>query len=228
MIDRNIASAYSGDKGEAYFIGRGQDKLMHLGYRLQAKFYRPHLKKHMEVLDFGCGNGSMAAILSDDVSSIEGFEVNERPRELAREELGLTVYSGFEALPAGRLYDAIISNHVFEHIPYPISMLSQLRDRLKPNGVLIIMVPVEDFRTARNIDWKSLDVNQHLHTWTPLQFAHTLREAGFEPREVRTITSAWTHKAFFLGEGLLQSVFGQLFARLKRRRQLLAVARNPC
>lgn len=226
MAEQNLASAYAGEKGEAYFKGRGQDNLMHLGYRLQARFYRPHLTKDMTVLDFGCGNGSMAALLREDVAEVDGLEVNDMPRALARDSFDLTVYDGLDSIPEDRKYDAIVSNHVFEHIPHPIAMLRDLHKILKPSGKVIIMVPVEDFRTARNADWRSPDVNQHLHTWTPLQFAHTLREAGFEPQEVRTITSAWTHKAFFLGDGALQGLFMNLFSRLKKRRQLLAVAKS--
>ncbi|MGB1035138.1 MAG: class I SAM-dependent methyltransferase, partial [Primorskyibacter sp.] len=118
------------------------------------------------------------------------------------------------------------SNHVFEHIPHPIAMLRDLKARLKPGGIVVIMVPIEDFRTKRNADWQSPDVNQHLHTWTPLQFAHTLREAGFTPQDVRTITSAWTHKTFFLGDGMLQKLFCNLFARYRKSRQVLAVAKK--
>lgn len=226
MPENNLASTYSGSMGVAYFKGRGQDNLMHLGYRLQARFYRPYLDRTMEVLDFGCGNGSMAAVLRDHVGSIEGLEVNEKPRKLAQNAFGLTVYDSLESIDDDKWYDAIISNHVLEHVPHPIALLRDLARRLKDNGLIVLMVPIEDYRSRRNQDWQSPDINHHLYTWAPLQFAHMLRESGFEPEEVVVVNSAWTHKAFFLGEGMLQDLFCKLFARLRKRRQLIAVARR--
>lgn len=226
MAGEQIASGYAGTRGDAYFAGRGQDTLMHRGYRLQARFYRPYLDRTMRVLDFGCGNGSMAAVLREDVASIEGLEVNDKPRALAREAFGLTVHATLDAIPVERRYDAIVSNHVLEHVPHPIAVLRELGGHLQADGLLVIMVPIEDFRTRRNQDWRSPDINQHPYTWTPLQFAHLLREAGFEPQKVEVISSAWTPRAFFLGEGLLQDLFCAGFARLRKRRQMLAVARR--
>lgn len=224
MAEHVVASTYKGEDGDAYFEGRGQDKLLHLGYHLQAAYYLPHLSADMDVLDFGCGNGSMAAVIRDHVASIEGLEVNEKPRELARSTFDLTVYEKLDAIPANRKYDAIISNHVIEHVPHPIEMLRMLGEHLKPGGKLIIMVPVEDFRAKRNIDWKAHDINRHLHTWAPLQFANTLREAGFEPHVVDLVNSAYSPKLFFLGKGVLQSLAGRLVASVSKRRQILAVA----
>ncbi|MCB2067834.1 MAG: class I SAM-dependent methyltransferase [Erythrobacter sp.] len=227
MAEHRIASTYAGDKGDAYFEGRGQDKLLHLGYHLQAAYYRPHLDAGMDILDFGCGNGSMLAVLRDHVRSVEGLEVNDKPRALAQENFGLTVYDHLDAIPAGKLYDAIVSNHVIEHVPHPVAILQRLGEHLKPGGKLVIMVPIEDFRARRNVDWRAPDINQHLHTWAPLQFANTLREAGFEPQVVDVINSAWSHKLFFLGAGMLQSIAGRLLASVTRRRQILAVATKP-
>jgi len=224
MSEHVIASTYKGEEGDAYFEGRGQDKLLHLGYHLQAGYYLPHLSSDMDVLDFGCGNGSMAAVIRDHVASIEGLEVNDKPRELARETFGLNVYDKLDAIPADKRYDAVVSNHVIEHVPHPIEVLRMLGKHLKPGGKLVFMVPIEDFRAKRNIDWKAHDINRHLHTWAPLQFANTLREAGFEPQVVDLVNSAWSHKLFFLGKGMLQSLAGRLLATITKRRQILAVA----
>jgi hypothetical protein len=44
------------------------------------------------------------------------------------------------------------------------------------------------------------------------------------PLEVRVITSAWSPRLFFLGDGALQRAAGVVLSVVKRRRQLLAVA----
>lgn len=224
---RNIASTYKGDDGEAYFRGRHQHDLNHLGYRLQAQHYLPYLDASMRVLDFGCGNGSMAKEIAPHVASIEGLEVNDMPRRLAVEMQGLTVYAGLDDIPPGKTYDAIVSNHVFEHIPCVVDSLRDQSRVLHPGGRIVAMVPIEDFRTSLNKDWQGEDVNRHLHTWTPRLFANTVLEAGLVPKEMRIVTQAWTPRIFFLGEGIAQAAFGKLFAIVRRRRQLLAFAERP-
>ena len=226
MSKDSIASHYKGEEGDKYATGRDQNILNHLGYELQRKFYTPYLKKTMNVLDFGCGNGSMIKSIEPFVNSIEGVEINQLPRELAINEQKLTVFAGLDDIPEGKQYDVIVSNHVLEHIPNVIETLSILRSRLVPGGLFITMLPIEDFRTKANREWSTDDINHHLHSWAPLQFGNTLVEAGFQPKILKVITHAWSHKLFFLGEGWLQSLACNLLSRYLKRRQLLCVAEN--
>ena len=100
MSDQNITEYYQGSEGDAYFRARDQATIRTLGHGMQAEFFRPHLSFGDEVLDFGCGNGSMASILSEDAARVDGIEVNVHPRSIAREMLGLTVYERIDALPS--------------------------------------------------------------------------------------------------------------------------------
>lgn len=217
-----ISNHYQGERGRKYVEGR-QDILNHLGYRLQSSFYLPHLKSEDEVLDFGCANGSLAMALKPKIRRIVGLEVNEHSRRLA-EGQGLEVYSSLDDLPKGQLFDKIISNHVLEHIPNVFGVLSILREHLKINGQLIVIVPIEDFREKRNLIWRENEYNRHLYTWTPLLFGNLLSEAGFTPLRLEVITQAWSPKLFFLGDGVIQRIAGFVLSVLKKRRQLLAVA----
>ena len=180
----------------------------------------------MNVLDFGCGNGSLTNAIAPSVASIEGLEVNAYTRRIAIEKGRLTVFESLDAIPKDRVYDAVTSNHVLEHIPNVIDTLRAIRNRIVPGGLFITVLPIDDFRETLNKRWTRDDPNHHLHTWTPLLFGNTLAEAGFSPREFRVVTSAWTPRLFFLGTGRLQSVAGYVLALLKKRRQLIAVAIN--
>ena len=217
-----IASHYQGAKGIDYATGR-QDVLNHLGYQLQTKFFRPFLTKDMHVLDFGCGNGSIAKALESHVASVEGLEVNPYARRLATTQ-DLTVYDSLSSLPPEKRFDAIISNHVLEHIPDVVNTLKVLGSHLAPGGVFVTVLPIDDFRATRNQTWTPDDPDHHLHTWTPLLFGNTLQEAGFEPKELKIITHAWYPKLFFLGDTWLQSIVCWLLSVLLKKRQLLAVA----
>lgn len=222
MEKETIASHYQGDKGVDYATGR-QDTLNHFGYQLQKKFFIPFLTKDMHVLDFGCGNGSIAKALESHVASIEGLEVNSYARSLAVTQ-NLTVYDSLNSLPKDKQFDAIISNHVLEHIPDVVNTLKVLSHHLTPEGVFVTVLPIEDFRARRNRQWDPNDPNHHLYTWTPLLFGNTLQEAGFEPKELKIITHAWTSKLFFLGDTWLQGLACWVLSVLMKKRQLLAVA----
>ena len=226
MNQDNIASHYRGNSGEKYSTGRRQHILNHLGYQLQKKFFTSYLETNMEVLDFGCGSGSLAKAIAPSVKSIEGLEVNEFPRKMAIEQQHLVVHADLAAIPNDRKYNAIISNHVLEHIPNVVQTLKTLRSHLHNEGKFITMLPIEDFRTRRNRHWDPNDKDHHLQAWTPLLFGNVLQEAGFMPLELRVVTHAWTPKLFFLGDTMIQSAACYLLSVYLKRRQLLAVAIN--
>ncbi len=222
-MDDLVSDHYRGERGRRYVVGR-QDRLDHLGYRLQARLYEPFLSSENHVLDFGCANGSLARALQPRVESICGLEVNEHSRRLAR-ETGLQVYASLAELPGDLRLDRIITNHVLEHIPNVLATLRELRQHLLADGKLIAVVPIEDHREARNRTWRPDDYDRHFYTWTPLLFGNLLDEAGFRPLQLEILTTAWSPKLFFLGDTLAQRVANRGLAHVLRRRQLRAVAR---
>ena len=224
MKKDSVASHYKGSEGVNYSKGVRQDTLNHFGFQLQKKPFIPYLKKHMHVLDFGCGNGSLAKALEPDVETIEGIEVNEYSRNLAINIQKLHVYDSLDSLPDIKKYNVIISNHVLEHIPDVINTLKVLRSHLVPDGLFITILPIDDFRSKRNKKWRPDDPDHHLHTWTPLLFGNTLSEAGFTPLELKIVTNAWTPRLFFLGDNFIQKIAGYLLSIYFKRRQLFAVA----
>ena len=217
MNKDSIASHYIGDKGKSYSTGIRQDILNHFGFQLQKKPFLPYLNGSMNILDFGCGNGSLA-------KAIERVEVNEYARDLAKNIQKLVVYEGLNALPDNKKYDAIISNHVLEHIPNVIDTLKIIQTYLEPGGKFITMLPIDDFRSNLNKTWSADDPDHHLHTWTPLNFGNTLYESGFEPEELKVITNAWTPRLFSLGDNIVQTIVSYFLSIYFKRRQLFAVA----
>jgi cyclopropane fatty-acyl-phospholipid synthase-like methyltransferase len=218
------SSFYKDKQGEEYAKYIGQNEINHLGHKLNSKFYIPFLNKDMHVLDFGCGNGSLAKAIEPYVVSIEGLEINEYPRTIATTQ-GLNVYSSIEQLSGVRKYDAIISNHVLEHIPNVIETLSLLREHLNPGGLFITMLPIDDYREATNKRWNPKNMDRHLHTWTPLLLGNTFTEAGFSPISISVVSHAWSHRFFFLGDTFLQSLTCKALSIILKRRQILAVCK---
>jgi SAM-dependent methyltransferase len=216
---------YTEARGAAY-VGSRQSNPDSLGYALNFAFFKPYLKPSDRVLDFGCGNGGMLRHLRAQVAEVEGLEVNPAAAELAR-ATGFRVYPGLADIPADRLYDVILSNHVLEHVRDVAGTLEMIRAHLRPGGLFVTKLPVDDWRAGHQQTWSDRDIDHHLHTWTPRLFANVLRESGYEVREVRVVTSAWHPRLFPLVKFGLGNAAFRLLAWAKRRRQLFAVGVQP-
>ena len=142
---------------------------------------------------------------------------------------GLECYQDLRLVPRA-VADVVISNHALEHVPYPIEALREVRRILKPGGLVAIVVPIDDWRTQRKDDPR--DINHHLYTWTPHLLGKCLREVGFDPQSMllRVLTHAWFpgwSRAYAVLPASVFDLLCRLFAIIKRRRSLMAIARNP-
>lgn len=222
----NVVSAhYQGERGVRY-QGYHQAVPNHAGYALNLRYFEPYLKPTDVVLDFGCGNGGMLRLLQQRVARADGLEVNPAAAALARES-GACIYDALDALPTTPTYDVVVSNHVLEHVRDVSGTLERLRQVIKPGGLFVTKLPLDDFRDPHQRRWDRDDIDHHLHTWTPRLFGNVLYEAGYEVETCRVVTSAWHPRLFSLLKWGLAPVAFWLLAVLKRRRQLLAVGRVP-
>jgi len=215
---------YLGDSGARY-VARHQSNPHHIGYQLNFEYFRPYLKVGDHVLDFGCGNGGMLRLLAKHVAKAEGIEVNPHGAALARES-GCMVYSEIGQVPLDA-YDAIVSNHVLEHVRDAASALERLRGSLKPGGLLLLKLPINDWRAKEERRWSRNDPDHHLQTWTPKLMGNLLYESGYEVERIRVVTSAWHPLLFPLVRFGLGGPAFWAMAVLKNRRQLFVVARVP-
>ncbi|NJN51814.1 MAG: methyltransferase domain-containing protein [Gammaproteobacteria bacterium] len=115
-MNDSISAHYLGTSGEQYVKARRQDRLDALSDVLQSRFFEPFLNPSDDVLDFGCGNGSIARCLQRHVRSIVGLEVNDAARGLGQ-QTGLEVYASLASIPAATRFDAIVTNHCSNTFP---------------------------------------------------------------------------------------------------------------
>jgi SAM-dependent methyltransferase len=220
-----INEHYRSERGQAYVAARQSDP-SHIGFAINAASFAPYIRTTDHVLDFGAGNGGMMRELATKCRKIEGVEVNDAARAIAT-GMHQIVYPSLDSVPMDSRYDVIVTNHVLEHIGDVVAVLKILRSKLKPGGRLLVKLPIDDVRSKHQRSWSSRDIDHHLHTWTPRLFANVLYDAGFEPIEITILCSAWHPKLFGLHKfGLGRLAFG-LFAVVKNRRQLFAVAVSP-
>lgn len=135
-----------------------------------------------KLLDVGCGDGGYLAQMRDLGWEVEGVEVDPLAVKQAR-KLNLPVYLG--ALEQKRfennLFDAVIINHVIEHVHDPLKVLKECYRILKPGGKLVVITP-----NARSIAhcwfgeyWWQLDPPRHLHLFTSDALKKNAEAASF-------------------------------------------------
>ncbi|MBA2343125.1 MAG: class I SAM-dependent methyltransferase [Thermoleophilaceae bacterium] len=215
-----VGRHYDGARAEQYFAY--QRGIGELGAELNLFKFEAHVGRGDAVVDFGCGGGGLLERL--EAASKTGVEVSEPARGHARAR-GLDVVASLAELEAGST-DVAISNHALEHALSPLEELRGLRRVLKPGGKLVLWLPIDDWRSQRVA---RPDPNHHLYTWTPLLLSNLLAEAGFEQIECRVVTHAWPPYTARLAR-LPRPVFdllARIWAVLRRRRQLMAVALAP-
>ncbi len=115
-----------------------------------------------KILDVGAGTGDFLKTCKNKHWKIFGIEPSEKARNIALEKKialkkDISEYTG-------KQFDVISLWHVLEHIPNLIEYIDQLKQLLKPNGVLIIAVPNYKSYDAKHYKefWAAYDVPRHL------------------------------------------------------------------
>ncbi len=87
-------------------------------------------------------------------------------------------------------FDVVTSWHSLEHVPDPLSTLSDIRDALKPGGLVYICVPNIASLQAKigGNRWAYLDVPHHLSHFTQKGLTALLEKAGFEVRKTYLVS----------------------------------------
>lgn len=106
-----------------------------------------HLLEH-PVLDFGCGDGSFAAVLFGQQMIDFGVDIDEDALAIAKQfgiYQGLIKTDGLSIELPDESVGSVFSNSVLEHVIDLDAVLAELRRVLKVDGLLVFSVPVAQF-----------------------------------------------------------------------------------
>lgn len=97
-----------------------------------------------DVLDLGCGTGSLALLAAERGHRVTGVDLSPRMVELARRKLagtGAGVLVGDVQAPpvAGRTFDVVLARHVLWVVDDPEAVLRQWVSLLRPGGRLVLV-----------------------------------------------------------------------------------------
>jgi len=144
------------------------------------------------VLDLGCGNGALTALLAKRGFQMTGIDCSGSGIALARAEFPTTRFEQRELLAPLEsehqgAYDGVISVEVIEHLLLPRKLMQAARVALRPRGVFVLTTPFHGY-------WKNLALaiaGKFDDHWHPLRdFGHV----KFFSRE--TITSLFEEFGF--------------------------------
>jgi len=153
-----------------------------------------HLKSTDKVLEIGCGTGSTAVRMADQVSSWTGSDISDEMINIAKSKMAIGdanfVVSDADADFIDAPFDTVTAFHILHLVPDPKNTIANLYAQLKPGGLFIsktvcpgemgllprIVLPVMKlFRVAPPT----------LHFLTTRDLQEMIRSAGFEILEQR-------------------------------------------
>jgi len=114
-------------------------------YRLHPdvmKMLEPYIKKGMEVLDFGCGQGAFSQRLIDAGLIVDGVDLDTgqiKAEIRNRYQLDLNKASVTDSIPGK--YDMIVAMEIIEHLQNPWKYLSDAVSMLRDGGLILLSTP---------------------------------------------------------------------------------------
>lgn len=140
------------------------------------------------LLDVGAGMGAFAGFMREKGWQVTGLEPDAETRKRAQEQNRIVLQdtSDLFQLPAGN-YDAITMWHVLEHVHRLHAYLDQLKQLLKPGGVLMIAVPNYTSHDASFYQehWAAYDVPRHLYHFSPAAMRVLLQQHGLKLKAIK-------------------------------------------
>lgn len=167
----------------------------------------PDTNKHM--LDIGCGKAELLQKLHDRGYLYLWANDIEKPTALP-DYINWLNGAFPEIDSSGLQFDFISLNHVFEHLPAPAKVISELYELLNPEGMVLLSLPNISSSQSRKYEalWLHLDPPRHLHLIPPQQLKKMFVAAGF------SLESESYSSLIFNPFGYLQSWLNQ---RLSKR-----------
>ncbi len=183
------------------------------------------------VLEIGCGGGGLLRLMNARGARPVGVDTSESALELARRRRDVPVgrlpvvhIAPNAALPfRSGAFDALIVQHVIEHLPDAAAALCEWQRVLKPGGGLALATP-----NARYPDPAHYSDSDHAHVFTPDELGAAVMHAGFTVESCTTIFAFLSRFRVFRAIGVVgYRAFRRVPQFAMRGRTILMAARKP-
>jgi 2-polyprenyl-3-methyl-5-hydroxy-6-metoxy-1,4-benzoquinol methylase len=151
-------------------------------------FYLP-AKPGGRLLEVGCGAGAMLDTMASKGWQVVGVDFDARAVEAVRSK-GRTVYHGGVEEQNFRTesFDAVVMNHVIEHVHDPRGLIDECRRILRKDGSLVVITPnpTGNLHRIYGKDWRGLEPPRHLYLFSLTSLSRLASNVGFSAVEGRT------------------------------------------
>ena len=144
------------------------------------------------LLEVGAGNGFFVHLARTESGlDADGLEISDAESAYARRMFGVE-FLRCDLAALGSDYDVVTSFNVIEHVPKPVELLATMRDRLKPNGYLVLSTP-NPACIHRRIHglrkWAMVAPPHHINLFTRSALFQMLDDAGLDVVEYSTLST---------------------------------------
>jgi 2-polyprenyl-3-methyl-5-hydroxy-6-metoxy-1,4-benzoquinol methylase len=136
----------------------------------------------LRLLDIGCGTGWTTRVYADHGFAVTGLEPSQVRADYARKNYGIEVVCDYiENVEFDQKFDVVVLRHIIEHFADPGAVLQKIRGFLKPDGVVLVVVPNIDClgRYLFETNWAWV-LPWHCNFFTPRSARRFLVEQDFE------------------------------------------------
>ena len=161
------------------------------------------------VLDFGAGNGHILQELFVQIPNIEvtAVEFNSNLRN-GLMNIGCSVYKTIKELPSEAIFDSIFMIEVIEHLDNPIETLTELKNRLKPDGKLFLTTPAGDLRysSKKKKYLPTYHSVHHVQFFTEQSLKNCLLKAGFTNTNYKYVDQLYLFSDYSTAKRIFRSI----------------------
>ena len=162
----------------------------HANNRRTWKRISENVRSGARILEIGVGSGSFLAFARDRGCSVLGCDLSPSVCNRVSRRYGVPMHCGpVDQIPVGPNFDIAILNHVLEHVAEPVTLLTAVRQRMRPGGLVHIAVPNIECWEATLPGWNSYEP-YHLTYFSPATLASAVAKAGI------SIVRQETHESF--------------------------------
>jgi 2-polyprenyl-3-methyl-5-hydroxy-6-metoxy-1,4-benzoquinol methylase len=144
------------------------------------------------LLDVGAGNGYFVYLARTEFGlRADGLEISAAEADYARDTFGLELLRGDLSVVTAK-YDTVTSFNVLEHVKQPLTLLTQMKERLAPGGILVLTTPNPSciHRRLKGLPkWNMVCPPHHINLFTRASLREMLNRMGFEILEYATLST---------------------------------------
>jgi SAM-dependent methyltransferase len=182
MVPEQAERHYRGEAGKRYHGEKRAipEEAVPWVARSRAEKLAAHLRPSDTVLEYGAGFGWNLARL--DCRRKLAFDLADLLPPSIR-AAGVEFVPDTKAIP-GATVDVAVCHHALEHLMQPVAALEEMGRLLRPEGKLLLFVPLERERKYRRFD--PAEPNHHLYSWNAQTLGNLVQESGFRVMEAAT------------------------------------------